>query len=262
MRMIDLNCDMGESFGAWKMGDDEAILPFISSANVACGFHGGDPRTMDRTVALAKHQGVGVGAHPSFPDLVGFGRRNMQMSYHDVLTDILYQIGALSAFCHQHDVVLQHVKPHGQLNNMAMHSEEMAAAIVDGVLAFDSGLILITYGGALEAVATRRGLTVAREAYADRAYHQDGRLVSRSTPGAVITSLNQVVDRAIRMVVDGTIETVEGEVLTVRPDTICIHGDTPGARQLAEAVRDGLERHQILVRPLKAVIDARISSPG
>lgn len=256
-RAVDLNCDMGESFGAWRMGDDVAIIPWVTSANVACGFHGGDPRIMDRTVREAKAHGVGVGAHPAFPDLVGFGRRNLAISYDEAVTDVTYQIGALAAFCRRHGVPLQHVKPHGQLNNLALTDATLAEAIVDAIKAWDPALVLISYGGELTRAARQAGLPVAVEAYADRAYHADGRLVSRQVPGAVLTDPDVVVERAVRMVVDQKIPTVDGPDLVVKADTLCIHGDTPGAAGLAQRLRGALERAGVRVQPLAAIMHGR-----
>ncbi len=259
MQYIDINCDMGESFGAWSMGEDEAVLYAISSANVACGFHAGDPRVMDRTVARAKALGVGVGAHPAFPDLVGFGRRNMALSREEAITDVLYQIGALSAFCRRHGVTLDHVKPHGQLNNLAMQDAGLAEAIVEAVAGYDPHLILVSYGGELARAAAERGLMIAREVYADRAYHENGMLVSRKVTGSVIHDPEEVVRRAVKMVVEGAIDTVEGSVLRVEPDTICVHGDTPGAAVLAKRLREALEAAGVAVRPLREVMAHRAS---
>lgn len=248
---------MGESFGAWRMGDDEHVLPSISSANVACGFHGGDPRVMDWTVKTAARLGVGIGAHPAFPDLVGFGRRDMAVTPDEAFTDVLYQIGALEGFCRRHGVSLQHVKPHGQLNNLAMIRPELATAIVGAVYAFEPSLILVTYGGELLRAAEARGLKVAHEVYADRAYHQNGLLVSRKVVGSVITDPETVVQRAVKMVVEHRIETADGGVLEIVPDTICIHGDTPGAADLAAHVRAGLEAAGVRIRPMKDVLASR-----
>jgi UPF0271 protein len=255
--MVDLNCDMGESFGAWTMGDDEHVLPSISSANVACGFHGGDPRVMDRTVEAAARLGIGIGAHPAFPDLVGFGRRDLAVSPDEAFTDVLYQVGALEGFCRRHRVPMQHVKPHGQLNNLAMTRPDLAEAIVDAVYAYDPALIMVTYGGELLRAAQLRGLRIAQEVYADRAYHQSGLLVSRKVPGSVIADPEIVVQRAVRMVVERRIESIDGGTLEIVPDTICIHGDTPGAASLAAQVRAGLEAAGVQVRPMKEVLSSR-----
>ncbi|MCY0877872.1 MAG: LamB/YcsF family protein [Firmicutes bacterium] len=256
-RYIDLNCDMGEGFGAWRMGDDESMMAFVTSVNIACGFHAGDPRIMDQRVYEAKQRGLGIGAHPAFPDLVGFGRRNLAVSYREAFTDVLYQLGALSAFCQRHGVRLQHVKPHGQLNNLAMADTTLAEAIVDAVLAFDAGLILIAYGGELMRLGREKGLTVAFEVYADRAYAADGRLVPRRVPGAVISEPSKVRDRVVRMVTEGTVETIEGQRLAVQADTVCLHGDTPDSVRLAETVREALEQAGVTLRPLGAWLDSK-----
>lgn len=256
-RKVDLNCDMGESFGAWRMGDDEHVLPHITSANVACGFHAGDPRVMARTVRRAKELGVAVGAHPSFPDLVGFGRRNLDVTPEEARTDVLYQIGALSAFCRAEGVPLQHVKPHGQLNNLALENRTLAEAIVDGVLAYDPNLIFVAYGGELARVAEARGLRVGHEVFADRAYNPDGSLVSRRVPGAVIHDPERVVERAVQMVLDGRVRAHDGSWLELPVETICVHGDTPGAADLVQKLRSALEAAGVAVVPLAQVLADR-----
>lgn len=247
---IDLNCDLGEGFGAWKMGDDEAILPYISSANVACGFHAGDPRIMDETVRRAKALGVAVGAHPSFPDRVGFGRRNLSVSPEEAYSDVLYQIGALSAFCRGHGVRLNHVKPHGQLYNLAMVDNTLADAIVRAVHDFDAALIVVSQPGALARQAEDRGLKVAYEGYADREYTDQGQLVSRSVAGSVITDESRMIDRALKMVKEGYVVTMDGKTIPVAVDTICLHGDTPGATQLAQRLYETFNREGITVMSL------------
>lgn len=253
-RLVDLNCDLGESYGVWTMGDDAQILPWISSANVACGFHGGDPQIMAGTVAAAAALGVAVGAHPSFPDRVGFGRRNLDVTPDEARTDVLYQIGALAGFCRRAGVPLQHVKPHGQLNNLAMTHRALAEAIVAGIADFDPGLVVVAYGGELARAAQAKGLRVAYEAFADRAYHADGTLVSRREPGAVITETEQVVDRAIALATEGRVTTVEGTVLTLPVHTLCVHGDTPGAAGLVAEIRTGLSQAGIAVVPLGEIV--------
>ncbi|NMP23787.1 LamB/YcsF family protein [Sulfobacillus harzensis] len=251
---VDLNCDMGESFGAWKMGDDENVLRHISSANVACGFHGGDPRIMGRTVELAKTYGVAVGAHPGFPDLVGFGRRNMDVTPEEARTDVLYQIGALAGFCRRFELPLQHVKPHGQLNNLAMHDRRLADAIVAGIADFSPDLLIVAYGGELARAAEARGMRVAYEAFADREYNPDGTLVSRRLPGAVITDPDRVVERAVRMVQDGAITAVDGSRLDFPIHTLCVHGDTPGAAGLVERLRRAFAEAQIQIVPMAEIL--------
>lgn len=247
---VDINCDMGESFGAYKMGDDSAIMPYITSANVACGFHAGDPRVMQKTVELAKRYNVSVGAHPGFPDLVGFGRRNLGLTPEEARTDVLYQIGALMAIARAHGTRLRHVKPHGQLNNLSVTDPALAAAIAGAVRDVDSSLVLIAYGGALKEAGERAGLRVAQEAYADRAYQADGTLVPRSRPGAVITDPEQIVARAIRMVRDQEIVAITGERIPFKVDTLCVHGDTPGAAAIARRLREGLAAAGVAVAPL------------
>ena len=260
MKMVDLNCDMGESFGAWRMGQDEAVMPWITSANVACGYHAGDPRTMDATVQRAAGLGIGVGAHPAFPDMVGFGRRNLALTPHEAYTDVLYQIGALYAFCLRHNVTLQHVKPHGQLNNLALTDPDLAHAIARAVKTFGSDLILISYGGELTRQAQKLGVRIAVEAYADRAYRADGSLVPRSVAGSVLHEPQLVADRAVAMVIEGRIPTVDGEDLRIRVDTLCVHGDTPGAADLAKSLHEGLIAAGVAVRPLADVMAERSDS--
>lgn len=244
---VDINCDLGESFGVWHLGEDEAVLPQITSANVACGFHGGDPRVMLRTVREAKRLGVGVGAHPGFPDLVGFGRRDLRQTPDEVYSDTLYQIGALFAFCRSEGVQLQHVKPHGQLNNMAYKDRAMAQAIASAVRDFAQDLILVAYGGELLREAEEAGLEVAHEVFADRAYRPDGSLVPRSQEGAMLEDTIEAARRAVRMVQEGGVRALTGEWVALRVDTICVHGDTPGAGRRAVEVRAALEAAGIKV---------------
>lgn len=250
--VIDINCDMGESFGVYRMGEDAKVMPYISSANVACGFHAGDPRVMHHTVKMAKAHGVRVGAHPGFPDLVGFGRRNFDMTYEQIRTDVLYQLGALSAFAQDAKWPLQHVKPHGQLNNMAMINPEYAEGIIDAVYHFNPELLVISYGGLLTEMALQRRLTVAYEVYADREYQADGQLMPRSMRGSVIQDVDAILKRTMRMVTDQEIVAVTGEHLPRKIDTICIHGDTPGAHEIARRLSGFLQEHGISIAPLKS----------
>lgn len=248
MTTIDLNCDMGESFGAYTVGDDEAVMPSITSANVACGYHGGDPGVMRRTIGLARDTGVAVGAHPGFPDLMGFGRREMRMRPQDVEDMVLYQIGALAAIAKSEGVRLSHVKAHGALYNMAVTDKSLAAAIARAAAAFDPALIFFALPGSeLARAANAIGLQVALEGFADRAYEPDGGLTPRSRAGAVIHDVDAVVTRALRMVVDGVVTASDGSKLEMRVDTICTHGDTPGAQSLTRALRAGLERAGVTV---------------
>ncbi len=248
---IDLNCDMGESFGRYRVGADEALMPFITSANIACGYHAGDPLVMDRTVRLAVEHGVGVGAHPGFPDLMGFGRRQMQLSPEEVENYVLYQIGALAAFAKAAGTELAHVKPHGALYNMAAKDAELARAIVRGIARFSRELIVVCLAGsAMVEAAKEAGLRVAREGFADRAYNPDGTLRSRRLPGALIEDPQVAAERAIRMVREGVVVAHTGEEIPLRVDTICVHGDTPTAVEIAKTIRRELETAGIEVAPM------------
>jgi UPF0271 protein len=250
MARVDLNCDMGESFGAWTMGDDAAVMGSITSANIACGAHAGDPAVMRRTVRLAGEAGVAIGAHPGLPDLAGFGRREMKVSPDDVRDLVLYQVGALAALVRAEGYRLRHVKPHGALYNMAARDRALADAIAAAVHAFDPAVILFGLAGsALIAAGEAAGLAVASEVFADRAYEPDGSLVSRVRPGSVIHDPAAVSARAVAMVRDGEVASASGFRVRVRADTICVHGDTPGAAALARQIRHALEAAGILVVP-------------
>ncbi|MCC7125378.1 MAG: LamB/YcsF family protein [Acidobacteria bacterium] len=245
---IDLNSDMGEAFGPWPMGDDEVLLTVVTSANVACGFHAGDPRVMRDTVRRAARHGVRVGAHPGFPDLAGFGRREMQMRPADVEDAVIYQIGALAAVAGAEGVRLAHVKPHGALYNMAWRDRAMADAIARGVAAVSTDLALFApAGSALAAAGHDAGLTVVAEGFADRAYLADGTLASRATAGAVLTDEAAIVARAVEMAVHGRVMTVAGTPLDLAVETLCVHSDTPGAGRLAAAIREGLTRAGVTI---------------
>jgi UPF0271 protein len=239
---IDLNSDLGESFGPWPMGQDAALMDSISSANVACGFHAGDPATMRATLHLAREKGVAVGAHPGFPDLVGFGRREMKASPAEVEDFVLYQVSALAGMASVQGLRLQHVKAHGALYNMACKDRALADAIAKAVAAFDRSLILFGLPNSeLLRAGEAAGLKVAAEVFADRAYDPDGSLTARSKPGSVIHDAQKVVERAVTMVRDKKVIAVDGSTIALQADTICLHGDTPGAADLAKAVRLGLE---------------------
>lgn len=245
---IDLNCDMGESFGMYKMGLDEEVIKYISSANIACGFHAGDPMWMRHTVRLAEENGVAIGAHTSFPDLVGFGRRNMDVSPDEAKTDVIYQIGALQAFTKTKK--LQHVKPHGAMYNRAVVDEDLARAICDALLEVDSDLVLVALAGSRWVdVAQDMGLRVAREIFADRALNPDGTLVSRSKEGSVLHDVDDVAERSLRMVRDGKATAINGDTIEVEADSLCIHGDTPGAVEMAKVLREQFDGEGILVTP-------------
>lgn len=248
---IDLVADLGESFGAWTMGDDESLLDLLTSANVACGFHAGDPRTMDTTVRRCVERGISVGAHPSFPDLAGFGRRAMDLTAEEVRTDVLYQIGALQAFAAAHGTIVKHVAPHGRLGNLVATRADYAAAVVDAVSALDPSMTVMAQDGLLADEARARGLNVGIVGIADRAYRPDGTLVPRSEPGAVISDLSELVNRTVRMVVDGVLDAVDGTEIPIAADTVLLHGDSPGAVRTASAIRMALLDAGVHVQPLQ-----------
>lgn len=253
---IDINCDLGESYGAFKVGNDEKIMRHITSANVACGFHAGDPMTIARTVNLAKKYRVAVGAHPGYPDLLGFGRREMQLTSEEVKNYIIYQVSALQGFAKTVNMTLQHVKPHGALYNTATKDEKVSKGIVEAVKTLDHNLIIFAPSkSALSKVTTEAGLRVAREFFADRAYNADGSLVSRKQPNAIVHEPRKVVKRVIRMVKEGTVLAVNKKVVNLgEVHTICVHGDTPTAVKLAEALKNGLTKAGIEVKPVSSFI--------
>jgi 5-oxoprolinase (ATP-hydrolysing) subunit A len=248
---IDLNCDLGESFGRWSIGHDADVMRRITSANVACGFHAGDPGVMRDTVRLARDHGVAVGAHPGFPDLVGFGRRNMAASPREVEDFVLYQIGALAAVAAAEGVKLRHVKAHGALYNMAIRDRALGDAIARAVASFDKTLILFGLPKSeLLRAGQAAGLPVAPEGFADRSYEPDGSLTPRDREGAVIHDPSSVVRRAVRMARDEVVTATNGEDIPMYVRTICTHGDTPGSHELTRLLREGLEREGIKVRPV------------
>jgi UPF0271 protein len=248
---IDLNCDLGESFGRWSIGHDADVMRSITSANVACGFHAGDPGVMRDTVRLAREHGVAVGAHPGFPDLVGFGRRNMAASPREVEDFVLYQIGALAAVAAAEGVKLKHVKAHGALYNMAIRDRALSDAIARAVASFDKTLILFGLPKSeLLRAGQAAGLPVAPEGFADRSYEPDGSLTPRDREGAVIHDPSAVVRRAVRMARDEVVTATNGEDIPMYVRTICTHGDTPGSHELTRLLRTGLEREGIKVRPV------------
>ena len=251
MRSIDLNADLGESFGRWVLGDDAAMLDLVSSANVACGFHAGDPSTLLATVTGAAERGVVVGAQVGYRDLAGFGRRYIEMDPTDLTADVIYQIGALDGLARTAGTRVRYVKPHGALYNAVVHHPEQAAAVVDAVRRYDRTLPVVGLpGSVLLDLAGRAGLPVIREAFADRAYTAAGTLVPRTESGALLRDSAQVATRVIRMVTAGEIEAVDGTVVAVEMDSVCVHGDSPGAVHLAAAVRTALERAGIDVQPV------------
>jgi 5-oxoprolinase (ATP-hydrolysing) subunit A len=248
MPRVDLNCDLGESFGAWRLGADDEVLPHITSANIACGFHAGDPGVMARTVAAAVANGVALGAHPGLPDLAGFGRRTMDVSPAEAHDLVVYQVGALAAFAAAAGTRLQHVKPHGALYNMAAARPELADAIARAVRAVDAGLALyVLAGSVMVSAAEAAGLRAVAEVFADRNYNADGTLVSRRRPHALVHDADEAVRRAVRMVREGRVRPVDGADVVLRADTICIHGDGPHAAEFARRLRGALEEEGIAV---------------
>jgi UPF0271 protein len=249
--MVDINCDMGESFGSYRIGNDAAIMPFITSANIACGFHAGDPLVMDATVQLAIQHGVSAGAHPGYPDLQGFGRRNMDLTPEEVEAFTLYQVAALAGFGRARGIELAHVKPHGALYNQAARDRTLALAIARGVTRFSRDLVLVGLAGSmLVEMGSEAGLRVASEAFADRAYNPDGSLRSRRLPGALIEAPQEALEQALRLVQEGAAVIRDGQTVRVKVDTLCIHGDNPAAPQIAQAIRTGLEAKGIPVQRL------------
>ena len=253
MSRIDLNADVGESFGAYAIGHDPGLMKSITSASVAAGFHAGDPSVLRATIRRARAHGVAVGAHPSFPDLSGFGRREMKMSPHEVEDLVLYQIAAVAGVAQVEGVTLQHVKPHGALYNMAAHDSGLAGAIARAVAAFSSSLILLGLPGSeLLKAGKAAGLRVAGEVFADRAYEPDGSLVSRKKLGAIIDNVDALVQRAVKLVKDGTVVAIDGSIVQLSAETICVHSDTPGADVIAAKLRAGLQAAGVAVKPLAA----------
>jgi len=258
VRRIDVNTDTGESFGRWRLGEDESLLTYVSSANVACGMHAGDPVVMERTVSACAANGVAVGAHPGFPDLQGFGRRQMKMTPSEVEAYVIYQVGALRAFTESRGLGLTHVKAHGSLYNMASVDDGIALAIARGVARSTrkgENLVLVGLAGSTQLwAAEKTGVPAAPEGFCDRAYGSDGNLVPRGVQGSVITGLDQVAARAVSMVREGTLTSIDGKPVNLKVDTICIHSDTPGATEIARAVNQALKAAGIEVVPLHEVL--------
>jgi UPF0271 protein len=247
---VDLNSDLGEGYGRWALGDDDALLEVVTSANVACGFHAGDPATIDRTVRTAVERGVRIGAQVSYPDLAGFGRREMDVAPGDLTADVLYQLGALEAFARAAGSRVRYVKPHGALYNRIARDPVQAAAVVEAVRRYDPALPLLTLPGSAAMDAARAaGIPVVGEGFADRAYTAEGRLVSRREPGAVLHDPQRVAARAVRMATEHRVESVDGSQVEVDVRSLCVHGDTPGAVDLARRVRAALEEAGVTLEP-------------
>lgn len=251
---IDLNCDMGESFGLYVQGNDEGMMPYITSANIACGFHGGDPHVMRETVQLAKDYGVGIGAHPGFPDLVGFGRRKMDCTPAEMKDFVTYQTGALREFAKAADVAIQHCKPHGALYMQAMEDEQIARAILEAIHDIGKDTIVFAVNqSAMLHEANKMGIPVAKEGYADREHTKDGSLVL-TRKSAAIDDYETMAQRVVRMVKDKKVITFDGEDASIEVETVCIHGDTPGAPKLAKAIVEASKAAGIEVTPVKEII--------
>lgn len=245
---IDLNSDLGESYGSWSMGNDEQILPIVSSANIACGFHAGDPKSILQTLKQAAQLKVSIGAHVSYPDLVGFGRRNMDVAYDELYADVLYQISALQGLAQVAGTSVRYVKPHGALYNTIATNLTQAKAVIDAILAYDSSLVLVALAcSPLIEFARKQGLKVVSEAFADRAYHRDGTLVSRRQEGAVLHDVEMIAERVLDMIKKKGVMSIEGEFTPLKADTICLHGDSLGALQMAKVIRQTLADHQIAI---------------
>ena len=251
MYRVDLNCDLGEGFGAYDLGVDEEILPFVTSANIACGFHAGDPAVMRKTVNLALENDVAIGAHPGLPDLVGFGRRQLDILPQEAYDMVVYQLGALMAFVKAEGATIQHVKPHGALYNMAAKSRVLSAAIAEAVYKVNPTLILFGLSGSeLVSAGEKIGLQVAHEVFADRTYQLDGSLTSRKQPDALITNQEEAVQQVVRMVKEGKVLSRQGQDISVKADTVCIHGDGKHALEFARKIREHLLASGIAVKAI------------
>ncbi|WP_078430029.1 5-oxoprolinase subunit PxpA [Alkalihalobacterium alkalinitrilicum] len=250
MKSVDLNCDLGESFGSFVVGQDELVLAQITSANIACGYHAGDHNVMAKTVKMAKEKGVSIGAHPGFPDLIGFGRRVIQTEPSDIYHFVIYQIGALQGFCKVNDVEIRHVKPHGALYNTAAKDPKVAEAIAQAVYEIDPSLVLFGLSGSeLIKAGLNVGLTVANEVFADRTYQPDGTLTPRTHQNALIHETDTAIQQVLMMVKEGTVKTVDGSYAPIQADTICIHGDGPSALDFARSLRETLVAEGVNICP-------------
>lgn len=249
MAAIDLNSDLGESYGAWRMGDDEAMLAIVSSANIACGFHAGDPAGIYRTVKAAAEKGVVVGAHVSYPDRVGFGRRDLDATSEELIADVIYQIGALKGVAAAAGTTVRYVKPHGALYNRIANDAKQGQAVIDGIKAIDPSLVLMGLANApILDLARKSGLAVVAEAFADRAYTPQGQLVSRREAGAVLHDAAKIADRMVQLAREGTLEAIDGSIIKIEAQSICVHGDSPGAVAIAQEIRRRFEADGIDIR--------------
>lgn len=255
-KFIDLNSDLGESFGQWKMGNDQAMLQVVSSANIACGFHAGSPVTILDTLKAAKTNNVTIGAHVGYPDLVGFGRRNMDIASNELTADVIYQIGALKGLATSIGAKVSYVKPHGALYNTIANDKRQAMAVINAICQIDANLILVALAGsALIGWAKQKGLHVVAETFADRSYHVDGTLVSRKETGAVLHDPELVAERMLQLVRDGGVTSIEGKFVTIEADSICVHGDSEGALAMAQKVREKLQQNGITITSFTKISD-------
>lgn len=253
--IIDLNSDLGESFGSYKIGLDEEVLKIVSSANIACGWHAGDPVVMRNTVEAAVKNSVGIGAHPGFFDIMGFGRRNMTVSPDEMKQYTIYQIGALYGFVKAAGGKMQHIKPHGAMYNMAAKDGKLARAIIEGIWEVDRDLIVLGLAGSeMVNAAVEKGLKVANEVFADRAYNADGSLVARSLPGSMIIDKKIAISRVIRMVTEGKVTAINGEDINIKADSICVHGDNPEATDFVRLIKEELSKARVEIKPLNQFI--------
>lgn len=254
MYKVDLNSDLGESFGRYTIGSDDRIIPLITSANIACGFHASDPVVMMKTVNMVKKAGTGAGAHPGYPDLMGFGRRNMNVSHEEAKSYTLYQISALGGMCKAAGVKLSHVKPHGAMYNMAGKDYELSKAICEAIKEYDPSLIVMGLAGSQMVKAARdMGLKTAEEVFADRAYEEDGSLVARSKPGAMIEDEDEAIARVVRMIKEGKVQAITGNDIDIKADSVCVHGDGEKALLFVEKIRKALTDEGIEICPLEEV---------
>ncbi|MDU2065929.1 MAG: 5-oxoprolinase subunit PxpA [Sporomusaceae bacterium] len=249
MKTMDLNCDMGESFGTYKLGYDEQAMPHVTSINVACGFHASDPVNMVKTVKLAKQYGVAIGAHPSYPDLVGFGRRVLMASPAEIKADVMYQVGALAGICKSEGLTLQHVKAHGALYNQAAKDLAVGKAIAEALAAIDKNLIMVCLANSLMVTAAKEvGIPYVEEAFADRAYTAEGQLVPRKQEGSVVHDVHEVAKRVLQMVKDGTVQTIDGKTIPINAQTVCVHGDTPSAVEMIQKITEIFAAEQVTLQ--------------